>query len=128
MAAKGPGSSAQSLTVLQRTARLYEGERWWLFDGRGEVRGLLLFDGGEDLACLRDDIGRPTTQGYRFSLAQSSTPQGGIGLNPRSTVEGKSAARNNPPSSSSSRPDLIRPDCQVTVEERTQLFGLLKKG
>ena len=109
MAAKGSVSSAQSLTFLQRSARLYEGECWWLFDGRGEVRGLLLFDGGEDLACLQNDISRPTTQGYRFSL------------------EGKGAALNNPPAPSS-RPGLIRPDCQVTVEERTQLFGLLKKG
>jgi len=109
MAVKGPGSSAQSLTVLQRTSRLYEGERWWLYDGHGEVRGLLLFDGGEDLACLRDDIGRSTTQGYRFR------------------AEGKCDNWNNPPASSS-RPDFIRQDCQVTVEERTQLFGFLKKG
>ena len=121
MAAKGPGSSAQSLTVLQRTSRLYEGERWWLFDGRGEVRGLLLFDGGEDLACLRTDIGRCTTKGYRFGLAQSSGPQGAqSGL--RLTGEGKGADPTTPQAS------LSRSDCQVTVEERTQLFGLLKKG
>ncbi len=113
MAAKGPGSSLQSLTVLQRSARLYEGEHWWLFDGRGEVRGLFLFDGGEDLACLRDDIGRRKTQGYRFDIAQ---------LSPRLAGEGKGAILNNSSGLSS------RPDCQVTVEERTQLFGFLKKG
>jgi len=122
MAAKGPGSSAQSLTVLQRTARLYEGERWWLFDVRGEVRGLLLFDGGEDLACLRNDIGRRATQGYRFDLAQASASQGGTELSPRSSGEGKCA------DSTSQKATLSRTDCQVTVEERTQLFGFLKKG
>jgi hypothetical protein len=113
MAVKGSGSSAQSLTVLQRSARLYEGECWWLFDLRGEMRGLLLFDGAEDLTCLREDIGRRTTQGYRFQRAQSC-----LG----STGGGKGGASNNPSASSS------RPDCQVTVEERTQLFGFLKKG
>lgn len=104
---KRAGASAQSLTVLQRSARLYEGERWWLFDEREDVRGLLLFDGGEDLACLRDDISR-RTQGYRFCL------------------EGRLAANNLPVASS--QPKFIRSDCQVTVEERTQLFGFLKKG
>lgn len=108
MGVKGAGSSAQSMTVLQRSARLYEGERWWIFDGRGEVRGLLLFDGGEDLACLRDDISRGTAQGYRFCL------EGGAAFNSSS---GASTPSN-----------FMRSDCQVTVEERTQLFGFLKKG
>lgn len=107
MGVKRSGASAQSMTVLQRSARLYEGECWWLFDEREEVRGLLLFDGGEDLACLRDDISR-STQGYRFCL------------------EGRSAANGSPVASPP--PNLIRSDCQVTVEERTQLFGFLKRG
>ena len=109
-AAKGPGSSAQSLTVLQRCSRLYEGERWWLFDERGEVRGVLLFDGGEDLASLRDAIGRGTSEGYRFQ------------------PEGQGTALTNSAAASSRPGGVIRPDCQVTVEERTQLFGFLKKG
>lgn len=109
MAAKGPGSSTQSLTVLQRTARLFEGEHWWLFDRSGEVRGLLLFDGGEDLACLRDDLGGRPKAAYRFHRGE------------------KCGEQNNPPAASS-RSNLPRPDCQVTIEERTQLFGFLKKG
>ncbi len=109
MAAKGPGASAQSLTVLQRTARLYEGERWWLFDQSGEVRGLLLFDGGEDLAGLREDVGRRVEPGYRFSPADQGA----------ALAAGHPARTGQAPG---------RPDCQVTVEERAQLFGFLKKG
>lgn len=109
MAAKGAAPSAPGLTFLQRSARLYEGERWWLLDGGGEVRGLLLFDGGDDLACLRDHIGRQTTGGYCFRL------------------DGNEVAMQTP-QLSSSRLDVARRDCQVTVEERIQLFGFLKKG
>lgn len=109
MAGKGPGSSEQSLTVLYRVTRLYEGEHWWLFDRSGEVRGLLLFDGGDDLVGLREEIGTRVTKDYRFSL------------------EGMGTASSNHVSPTRSR-HAARPDCQVTVEERTHLFGFLKKG
>lgn len=108
MAGKGPGSSEQSQTVLHRLARLYEGERWWLFDKSGEVRGLFLFDGGDDLAGLREDIGARATKDYRFSPVGMGTAVG-----------------HAPPPGGRPAP---RPDCQVTVEERTHLFGFLKKG
>lgn len=114
MAVKGSGASAQSMTVLQRTARLYEGECWWLFDGRDQIRGLLLFDGGDDLARLQVDICSPGNAAYRFCRAQANSGSAGGGET--------CAARTTPPAGS------FRPDCQVTVEERTQLFGLLKKG
>jgi hypothetical protein len=109
MASRGAGASVQSLTVLQRTARLYEGERWWLYDQSGEVRGLLLFDGGEDLACVREEVGMRASKRYRFSL------------------EDKGKAPNAAPPAWA-RQDSGRSDCQVTVEERNQLFGFLKKG
>lgn len=109
MAAKGPDSPARSLIVLQRTARLYEGERWWLFDRSNEVRGVLLFDGGEDLSCLREDIGTRARQGYRFCPEEAAR-----------SVHAVHPAWATPGSG--------RSDCQVTVEERTQLFGFLKKG
>lgn len=109
MAVRGPGASVQSLTVLERTARLYEGERWWLFDPNGEVRGLLLFDGGEDLLGLPEGLAKHGKQGYRFSPA----------------AQGAALAAGHP---ARTGPDRSRPDCQVSVEERTQLFGFLKKG
>ncbi len=108
MAGKGPGSSEQSLTVLYRTARLYEGERWWLFDGDGEVRGLFLYDGGDDLAGVREDIATLAAKGYRFSHEDR-----GAALNQAAPPWRRPAAK---------------PDCQVTVEERTHLFGFLHKG
>jgi len=108
MAAQGPGASVQSLTVLERTVRLYEGERWWLFDPSGEVRGLLLFDGGEDLLGLPEGLAKHAKQGYRFSPA----------------AQGAALGAGHPARTGS---DRGRPDCQVSVEERTQLFGFLKK-
>lgn len=109
MAAKGPGASAHSLMILQRSSRLYEGERWWLFDRGDEVRGVLLFDGGDDLSGLREDIGKWARQGYRFCPAEA--------VQAVNVVQPAWAASGSG-----------RSDCQVTVEERTQLFGFLKKG
>lgn len=110
MAVKGPGASAQSMTILQRAARLYEGEHWWLADTQGEPRGLLLLDGGADLVCLREDIVKRVSQGGRFAMVgqEAVTPNG-------------HAAWTRPAAAG-------RHDCQVTVEERTQLFGFLRKG
>lgn len=102
MAGKVPGSSEQSLTILQRTARLYEGECWWLSNQQGDVRGLFLFDGGKDLISLRQDV---------LSLVE----EGG-----RLTCERQGAARVE---TQIARSRASHSDCQVTVEERTQLFS-----
>jgi len=109
MASKGAGSSAQGRMFLQRSARLYEGESWWLCDQSGEVRGLLLLDDGEDLGPLRDDLGRLPTSDCRFVRVES-----GVAL--------------KPPAVALLRTNSTAMDCQVTVEERTQLFGFLRKG
>lgn len=107
MAGAGPGSSPQSHSVLQRAARLYEGERWWLSDQRGEVRGLLLLDGGADLGALRQALA-DLVIGYGFAISEEG------GVESRSLALLRQAATHR--------------ECQVTVEERTQLFGFLKKG
>jgi hypothetical protein len=108
MAGKGPGASAQSLTVLQRAARLYEGERWWLSDPRGEMRGIFLLDGGHDLRPLREAVATLLTQGHGFTIDE-------VGA-----VESRSQQL--------LRQGAAHRECQVTVEERTQLFGFLNKG
>lgn len=108
MAVMGPGASPQSMTVLQRAARLYEGVRWWLSDSQREVRGLLLLDGGEDLVDLQQ------------TLATLLVKQVGFTIDEEDAVENRSPQH--------SRQGSAQRDCQVTVEERTQLFGFLKKG
>ena len=105
MALSGAGASASGLVMLQRLARLYEGECWWLSGPGGEPRGLLCLDGGSDLWPLRDAVMETIRQGHGVNLRRASA--------------GRPAAE-----SVSSRPG----DCQVTVEERSQLFGLLKRG
>jgi hypothetical protein len=108
MAVMGPGASPQSLTVLQRAARLYEGARWWLSDPQRELRGLLLLDGGADLADLQQTLANLLVREHGFTIDEESV------------VESRSQHR--------LRQGSGRHDCQVTVEERTQLFGFLKKG
>ena len=104
----GLGSSPQSHAVLQRAARLYEGERWWLSDPHGEVRGLLLLDGGGDLHALRQALATFLVTGHGFTI----TEEGGVESRSLTLLRQASTHR----------------ECQVTVEERTQLFGFLKKG
>lgn len=103
MAGKAPGSSEQSLTFLSRTARLYEGECWWLSDLQGGVRGLLLLDGGSDLTPLLRAVAGTVEEDGRFVLERQLA-----------------AARidTQPP-----RNRVCHADCQVTVEERAQLFS-----
>lgn len=107
MAGKGPGSSPQSLTVLQRAARLYEGERWWLSDPRGETRGIFLLDGGSDLGALREAVLSLLTKGHGFTVEEAEAE-----------TRSRQLLRQGP----------SHRECQVTVEERTQLFGFLNKG
>ncbi|MDA8418136.1 MAG: hypothetical protein M0Z90_03800 [Desulfobacteraceae bacterium] len=109
MALLGAGASASGLVMLQRLARLYEGECWWLSGPGGEPRGLLCLDGGSDLWPLRDAVMETIRQGHGVNLRRA----------PALASAGRPAAE-----SVSSRPG----DCQVTVEERSQLFGLLKRG
>jgi|GEM_PF-2611310 len=109
MASKGAGTSTQGRTFLQRSARLYEGESWWLCDQSGEVRGLLLLDDGEDLSLLREDLSRLSTSDCRFVRGEPGVTGKPLAVSP---LRGSSTAM----------------DCQVTVEERTQLFGFLRKG
>lgn len=109
MACKGAGGSTQGRTFLQRSARLYEGESWWLCDQSGEVRGLLLLDDGEDLSPLREDLSRLPNSDCRFVRVEPG-------------VTAKS------PADAPLRANSTARDCQVTVEERTQLFGFLRKG
>lgn len=108
MAGMHSGSSPQSFTVLQRAARLYEGERWWLSDPRGEVRGLLLLDGGGDQSGLRQALATLLVTGHGYTI----TEEGGEESRSFKLLRQVSTHR----------------ECQVTVEERTQLFGFLKKG
>jgi hypothetical protein len=108
MAGKGPGSSPQSLTVLQRAARLYEGERWWLSDPHGEMRGIFLVDGGSDLRALREAVVTLLTKGHGFTVDEAAAVE----------TRSQQLLRQGP----------AHRECQVTVEERTQLFGFLKKG
>lgn len=103
MSGKAPGSSQQSLSVLHRTARLYEGECWWLSDQQGEVRGLLLLDGGPDLTPLRQAVAARLTEDGHFIFER----QGGA-----TRIEAQPVwSRGN------------HSDCQVTVDERNQLFS-----
>ena len=108
MAGLGPGSSPQSMTVLQRAARLYEGDSWWLSDPHGDVRGLLLLDGGSDLGRFRTALFAVAGDGHGFTAEET----GGMVGRSRQLLRQVSSHK----------------ECQVTVEERTQLFGFLKKG
>lgn len=109
MASKGAGASTPGRTFLQRSARLYEGESWWLCDQSGEVRGLLLLDDDEDLSPQRVDVSRLSSSGCRFVRVEPG-------------LTGK------PSADAPLRGNATAMDCQVTVEERTQLFGFLRKG
>lgn len=102
MAGKRPGASEQSLTVLHRAARLYEGECWWLSDRQDEVRGLLLLDGGPDLTTLRLDLMTMLKEDGRFVFEKQ-----GVSRDVAQPV----------------RTRVSHSDCQVTVEERFQLFS-----
>ena len=106
MTEKALNSSPHNLTVLQRAARLYEGERWWIAS-QGQVRGLLLLDGEQDLAGLRQEMIALAARGYGFTVEAEV-------MDHRSRPSGPATPRQR--------------DCQVTIEERSQLFGFLKKG
>jgi len=102
MAGKAPGSSEQSLTLLSRTVRLYEGESWWLLGRQGEVRGLLLLDGGADLVPLWKTLASEMENDGLFVLERQMAAR----------VEAQTVSAR-----------VRHSDCQVTVEERTQLFS-----
>lgn len=102
MSGKAPGFSDQNLTLLHRTARLYDGECWWLSDRQGEVRGVFLFDGAKDLTLLRQDVVSLVGEDGRFIFERQ-----GVGRIEAQPVRSR----------------VCHSDCQVTVEERTQLFS-----